>query len=109
MIVASAALLLVLSIIGSLASTSHGVQGGLRACRFCKAINCIEIGGWWSCCIAALPGSCVVEAGTDTITGVCNISGMPLYSASCDVATDPACVWDPTTTAQLCKRLCFDC
>ena len=94
---------------GALAATSEGVQGGLRACKWCKAINCVEVGGWWSCCMAALPGSCVLDVIEHGVQATCNITGAPLYSASCDARTDAACAFDPAATAQLCKRLCFDC
>ena len=72
-------------------------------------LNCIEIPGWYSCCIATLPGSCVVESQDSLLVGVCNVTGLPLFTASCDTRTDAGCSWDEATTSQLCKRLCFDC
>jgi hypothetical protein len=107
-VVAGAALFLLLCTVGSVAATSSGVQGELRSCQFCKALNCADL-GWWSCCLAVLPGSCTLELHADAILGTCDVDGLRPFNATCDLHTDSSCVWDPSSTSRLCQRLCFDC
>ena len=113
LIVATAALILAGFVAFAVSASSRHVQDLLRSCDFCKALNCIEISGWWSCCMATLPGSCVLELQNDLIFGVCNVTGLPIFNNSCSVIGDSACSWDPTnnptSTSTMCRKLCFDC
>ena len=111
-IVAIASMLMLLIILGSASAASSDVKDLLRSCKACSAINCVEFGGWWSCCMASLPGSCTLEVQNSTLVGLCDLEGVPLFTASCDLA-DPRCKWDsssdPAHTSLMCQRLCFDC
>ena len=111
-IVATASMLMLAIVMGSFSVASSDVKDLLRSCKACSAINCIEIGGWWSCCMASLPGSCTLEVQNSTLVGLCDLEGMALFTASCDLA-DPRCEFgssgDPAHTSLMCQRLCFDC
>ena len=117
-ILADAALILFLCVLGASAASSSSVQQLLRSCSLCKSLNCIEIDWftapqpWWSCCLASLPGSCVLELHETRLHGVCNLTGLPIFNASCELS-EPSCAWapggDPAATSLMCQKLCFDC
>ena len=111
-IVATSAVLMLSFTLGSLSLASSDVKELLRSCKACSAINCVEIGGWWSCCMASLPGSCTLEVQQSLLVGQCKLEGLPPFSASCELS-DERCSWDfasdPAQTSLMCQRLCFDC
>ena len=105
-------LIVAASTLASVSLVSSDFQRSLRACTACSAINCVELDWftgqpWWSCCLATLPGSCTLELHNASIFGVCNVTGVPLYNASCDRA-DADCAWD-LGSSKLCQKLCFGC
>ena len=122
-LVGGAALLILLGTGLALGAVVHdGVHSLLRSCGACGALSCVEVSAfspdgqpWWSCCVAALPGSCTLEQhGVSTIVGVCNLTGAgQAFTRSCDTLAEPdRCRWDagdPASTSALCRQLCFDC
>ena len=121
-IVVGAALVLATFVIGTLVGVSSGsALETMRDCAFCRDLNCVEIdwfsgNPWWSCCMATLPGSCLLSHGpgnhSDELIGLCNITGLPVFNASCDMSSDSRCRWDPSDPASssvMCQRLCFNC
>ena len=117
-IVSTAAVVLAILVTGMLAAVASGsALASMRSCGFCKALNCVELDWfsgkpWWSCCMATLPGTCLLELGGSTLYGLCNVTGMPAFNASCSLLSDSRCVWDPTdpsSSSIMCQRLCFDC
>ena len=116
-IVSTAAVVLTILVTGMLAAVASGsALATMRDCTFCKALNCVELDWfsgkpWWSCCMATLPGTCLLELGESTLYGLCNITGIPAFNASCSLL-DSRCIWDPSDPASasiMCQRLCFDC
>jgi membrane associated rhomboid family serine protease len=100
--------LLISLVMGTLAAMASGSTFEvLRTCKACQALNCIDV-PWWSCCIASLPGSCVLEQFETTLIAQCNLSGVPLFNASCDMA-DGGCTWESESTNFMCQKLCFGC
>jgi membrane associated rhomboid family serine protease len=120
---AGALLLIALTILAALVVTHSHTQQLLRSCRWCSLINCVEVAGWWSCCLASMPGRCTLSF-VDVVSGdangssvrlhaACNVTGLPPFDATCNPRLDEACArWDPqapATTSALCQRLCLDC
>ena len=115
----SAVLLVGTCLLSVAALTEANTQRFFRSCTFCHSLNCVEVGDrskpWWSCCLAALPGRCVLEfedaENRSTLWAACNVTGMQGFSASCSTS-DERCAWDPldpSTASIMCQRLCMAC
>lgn len=112
-IVLSALLILLTFIASTLAAVSGGTEtlNSLRSCELCKSLNCVEISGWWSCCLTSVPGTCLLELTNTSLLGTCNVSGVPSFAASCEL-TNPSCDWEPSkpaSTTRMCQKLCLGC
>ena len=113
--ISAATMLLVLTALGLVASVSPGVQTLFLGCDVCLALNCVEVADWWSCCLAAVPGSCVLTFADHNMTIVvasCNVTGAISYEASCSSLESDRCRWDPQdaqSSSRMCERLCMGC
>ena len=97
------------------------LQSLLRACPFCKHLNCIEIPQWWSCCsMSTLQGTCLgiypPPNASAPIYALCNMSDSPApFQASCSPLDDDRCDYPPEMgpadprLGELCRLICAGC